>query len=75
MSQPDQLELALAELERLRDAQDADLQAAFATYAHLGDMLVDVDVDELRRLSECSEYKPCRRQAAPNRLAIQLQRC
>jgi hypothetical protein len=55
MPQPDPLEIALAEFERVRAAQDAELRAVFATFTDLGAAMVDVDNDDLRRLSECSE--------------------
>jgi len=75
MGQPDRLELALAELESVRTAQDAELDASFATFAGLGATMVDVDIEQLRRLSECSECTRCPSNVGLNRSLIGVGRC
>ena len=75
MGQPDRLELALAELESIRTAQDAELDASFAPFADLGATIVEVDIEHLRRLSECSECTRCEPNVGLNRSLIAAGRC
>ena len=75
MGQPDRLELALAELETVRTAQDAELDASLAPFADLGATIIDVDVEQLRRLSECSEFTRCEPNVGLNQSLIAVGRC
>ena len=75
MGQPDRLELALAELESVRSAQDAELAASFAALVGHGATMVDVEIEELRRLSECSECTRCPPNGGLNRSLIAIGLC
>jgi hypothetical protein len=75
MDQPDRLEHALAELERVRATQDAELEASFAVFAEAGATMVRVDVEQLRSLGACSDCGPYAPNAPSDRLVISLGRC
>ena len=75
MGQSDRLELALAEIERVRASQDEALQAAWVAFADLGHTTVHVEAEHLRHLSECADCSPCQRNSGANRLVIAPGRC
>jgi hypothetical protein len=73
MSQSD-LEVALAEIERVRAAQDDEIRLAFARHADVG-ATVPLDAEQMRRLSECSEYRSCDSGLRANRIVTAFARC
>jgi hypothetical protein len=53
MTQPEELELAIADAERCMAEQNAELEVAFAKLQSLGSSRLDVEEHELAALASC----------------------
>ncbi len=75
MAQSDPIELALNELETKRALQDTELHVSFAALARFGNAMLDIDAEQLRRLSDCAECTAYEQNADPALLIGSLRRC
>jgi hypothetical protein len=74
MTQGDPLELAIAEVERLRRAQNDQLRTAFAEIRE-GATFSGVDIGTIRQLAECAHFERRHFAAWDHSLVLNHTRC